>query len=129
MAGSFLLDTNIVIAAIDREESVASRLAESNGLSVSSVVLGELYFGALKSFNVEDNLARLDEFATAVPVVGCDGITGWHYAQVKNALRSKGRPIPDNDIWIAAQALQHGLTLVSRDKHFREVDGLVVESW
>ncbi|MGD0091974.1 MAG: type II toxin-antitoxin system VapC family toxin [Planctomycetota bacterium] len=129
MGGSVLLDSNIVIAIMDQEEEVAARLVGADDLAVSSVVLGELYFGALKSLNVEDNLRRLDEFSTNVAVVGCDAVMGWHYAQVKNGLRTKGRPIPDNDIWIAAQALQHGLTVASRDQHFREIDGLTVEVW
>jgi len=48
---------------------------------------------------------------------------------VRDRLRLKGRPIPENDIWIAAVALQHGLPLATRDDHFNEVDGLRVENW
>ena len=51
------------------------------------------------------------------------------YGQIKNNLRAKGRPIPENDIWIAALAKQYGLTLVTRDGHFGEVDGLAIEAW
>jgi tRNA(fMet)-specific endonuclease VapC len=51
------------------------------------------------------------------------------YGVIKNALRAKGRPIPENDIWIAAIAMQYHLTLVARDGHFQEVDGLVVGQW
>lgn len=62
-------------------------------------------------------------------VLGCDAETARRYGEVKNGLRQKGRPIPENDIWIAAIALQYDLTLVARDVHFGEVDGLKVEAW
>jgi tRNA(fMet)-specific endonuclease VapC len=48
---------------------------------------------------------------------------------IKAALRTSGRMIPDNDIWIAASAMQHGLTLATRDQHFQAVDGLQTVSW
>jgi tRNA(fMet)-specific endonuclease VapC len=51
------------------------------------------------------------------------------YARVRVALKRKGRPIPENDIWIAAQALQHDLVLVTSDAHFKEIDDLKVEQW
>jgi len=59
----------------------------------------------------------------------CDIETATHYARIKNDLRLKGKPIPENDIWIAALALQHGLILATRDAHFGEVDGLTVVRW
>ncbi len=88
----------------------------------------ELYYGARKSARVAANLARIDD-ATSSAVLVCDTATGQQYGQIKNSLRQKGRPIPENDIWIAAIAQQYQLTLVSRDEHFREVDGLSVERW
>ena len=59
----------------------------------------------------------------------CDTATAQQYGDIKNQLRAKGRPIPENDIWIAAIAMQYQLTLVARDGHFHEVDGLQVETW
>ena len=58
-----------------------------------------------------------------------DEATTIRYAEVKNKLRKKGRPIPENDIWIAAIALRHGLPILTRDQHFNEVDGLAVLTW
>jgi len=51
------------------------------------------------------------------------------YGRVKNELHRKGTPIPENDVWIAALALQHGLAVATRDRHFDAVDGLCVEAW
>ncbi len=58
-----------------------------------------------------------------------DAQTARRYGQVKDSLRQKGRPLPENDLWIAALAEQHSLVLVSRDAHFAEVEGLECESW
>ena len=96
---------------------------------IPSIVLGELYFGARKSRRVKENLARIDEFAVSNVVLGCDTETARYYGEIKNALREKGRPIPENDVWIAAIALQYDLTLTSRDAHLGEIDHLKVESW
>jgi len=96
---------------------------------VSSTTIGELYYGAYKSGRVAANLARVEEFIVMTNVLGCDTATAKYYGQIRNSLRSRGRPIPENDIWIAAVAMQHQLTLVSRDIHFQYVDGLLLERW
>ena len=129
MSGSVLLDTNIVIALFAEDDSVQAHLADAPEVLVPSIVLGELYYGALKSGQVEANVARVDEFASSVPIVACDAATARVYGRIKKLLRVKGRPIPENDIWIAAIAHQHELELISRDDHFREVEGLRVQAW
>lgn len=129
MAGRFLLDTNIVIALIGREATAEAALAKAAAVYVPAVVLGELYFGARKSSRVSANVKQVDEFAAANVIVPSDASTAHHYGEARDALRRKGRPIPENDIWIAAVALQHALVLASRDAHFGEVDGLSVEAW
>jgi tRNA(fMet)-specific endonuclease VapC len=129
MSGRFLLDTNIVIAIFAEESAVLERAAAADEVFVPAVALGELYYGARKSARSETNIARIDEFAAAAAVLGCDAVTAQQYGQIKNDLRAKGRPIPENDIWIAAVALQHGLTVVSRDDHFAEVTDLPREVW
>lgn len=128
-AGSYLLDTNILLAVFAQDMAVLARLATTQQVYIPSIVLGELYYGAFNSGRVVENVARVDEAARSARVLACDAVTGGHYGQVKLSLRRKGRPIPENDVWIAALALQHGLTLVSRDAHFMHVDGLVLESW
>jgi len=129
MNGSLLLDTNVVIAILAQDPAVCQRLAEATEVFIPSIVLGELYYGARKSIRVESNVEIVDRFAAASRVLLCDSITAQHYGRFKNLLSEKGRPIPENDIWIAAIAEQHKLTLVSRDAHFNEVQGLPVEFW
>ena len=127
MNGKYLLDTNIIIALFAGDAAVQQRLREAGQVFISSIALGELYYGAQKSMRVRDNVRRIDEFALSAPILGCDHDT--EYGRIKNRLRARGRPIPENDIWIAAQARQHRLVLVARDDHFLEVDELVLESW
>lgn len=129
MSGKYLLDTNIVIALFANDASVMESLTKAEEVFIPSVVIGELFYGAHKSARAKDNLARIDEFASSNLVLGCDMETARIYGDVKNALRIKGHPIPENDIWIAAIAIQHNLTLVSRDGHFNEIENLKVVVW
>jgi tRNA(fMet)-specific endonuclease VapC len=129
VSGSYLLDTNIVIPFLRGEQTVIDQFDQAEEILLPSIVLGELDFGARKSGRTPENLARIEELSRQVIVLNCDTDTARHYGSIKNALRLKGRPIPDNDIWIAAIARQYQLTLVIRDAHFSEVDKLRVEVW
>jgi tRNA(fMet)-specific endonuclease VapC len=71
---------------------------------------------------------RLAE-ANEVFGVACDTATAQQYGDIKSKLRAKGRPIPENDIWIAASVMPYPLALVAHDRHFHEVDGLQIEDW
>ncbi len=128
MAGRVLLDTNVIIAFFSGEKAVSQRFTDAEVL-VSSTVLGELYYGARKSAHAAANITRIEQFAAAVQVLSCDADTAQLYGRIRDRLRLKGRPIPENDIWIAAVALQHGLPLATRDEHFNKVDGLRTENW
>ena len=129
MSGSVLLDTNILIGILAKDEAILSRLVETEAVFLPSIALGELYFGAFKSAHPDDNAERIDRLAASTAILYCDGNTALHYGRIKTGLRAKGRPIPENDIWIAAIAQQHGLTVVSRDLHFREIENLTVAEW
>ena len=129
MNGRFLLDTNIVIAIFAKDSSVLDQLAQAAEVFVPSIVLGELFYGAGKSSQAQPNIARIEEFAVGTVVLACDAATARQYGRIKNELRTRGRPIPENDIWIAAIAMQHGLTVVSRDGHFKEIANLAVTTW
>jgi tRNA(fMet)-specific endonuclease VapC len=127
MSGRALLDTNAVIALFAGEPELVEAIANKTAVFLCVPVLGELRYGALASARVEQNLARLDGFAKAVAVLPCDNECVVFYSAVKFGLRKKGRPIPENDVWIAAIARQHRLSLISRDAHFQEVDELDLE--
>ena len=129
MSGRFLLDTNIIIALFADEEEVKNNLAQANEVFIPSNAIGELFYGARKSGRVQANLARVDELIANSTVLRCDTETARQYGEVKNQLRLKGRLLPENDIWIAAVALQHNLVLVTRDAHFQQVENLQSVNW
>ena len=129
MAGRFLLDTNVAIAVLEDDPAARERIGQADEVYVSVVALGELYLGARRSGRVTENVARVDELARRTPVIDCDHDTARQYGIIKRSLLEKGCPIPDNDIWIAALAREHGLILLTRDAHFAEVERLRVEGW
>lgn len=129
MSGKYLLDTNIVIALWGGDNDVVRQFNQNMLVYVPSIVFGELYYGAKKSARSDLNLARIDEFASSVEMIDVDFRDARLYGEIKDQLRKNGRPIPENDIWIAALAMRHELTLVTRDAHFQSVQGLKIEMW
>lgn len=129
MSGTYLLDTNAIIARIANDSALLALLAQADEIFVPVVALGEMYFGAEKSSRVTQNLAQVDSFAAGRRLLTCDPNTARWYGRITQQLRQQGRPIPQNDIWIAAIALQHTLTVVTRDQHFQHIDGLQIAAW
>lgn len=129
MSGEYLLDTNLVIALLRLEEDALSFLTKAKQTYLCSVVVGELRYGALCSANVEPNLEKIRKLETSSTVLACDAGTAERYAELKAELRRQGHPIPENDLWIAALALQHSLTLVTRDAHFAVLPALSRTTW
>jgi tRNA(fMet)-specific endonuclease VapC len=129
MSGRYLLDTNVAIRVLNREVDLESRRDRGLEAFLCVTVVGELLFGAAKSASPDDNRSRIERLLDVCPLIPHDLDTAKRYGALKAAQRSKGRPIPENDIWVAASALQHGLILAARDRHFEYVAGLDVEVW
>jgi tRNA(fMet)-specific endonuclease VapC len=129
MSGRYVIDTNIVLALFEGDEAVIDRIEIVDEVFVPSLVIGELYYGALKSGRPRENMTRVTEFAHASSVLACDAETGRWYGILKDLLRQKNAFLPENDVWIAALALQYGLTLVTRDPQFGEITNLRSERW
>ena len=132
MSSLYLLDTNILIAALKGLDKIRRRL-ESEQLSairLSAIVLGELEFGAEKSAYGERNRARLTALAQRLPLVGIDYSTTRHYGKIRALLERQGTPVGANDTWIASQALAIDATLVTdNEREFSRVPGLSLENW
>ena len=109
--------------------NVLDNVIRAREVFVPAIAVGELVYGALKSARVAENLQQVDAFVKANVILPCDAKTAEWYGHIKNVLRTKGRPIPENDLWIAALARQYGLTLATRDAHFQNIDGLAVVYW
>ena len=98
-------------------------------LYLPTIVLGELFLGAHLSARVHDNLEQVKALEKIYPILPCNNGTAEAYGRLSVHLQRKGRPIPDNDIWIAAIAHQRNLTLVTRDSHFQYIDFLSLLVW
>ena len=126
---NYLLDTNIIIQMFTGDPTIQEKMLNGNNLFLASPALGELYYGAQKSDKVTENLHRINTFVENHIFLSCDLETAQWFGIIKNQLRRKGRLIPDNDIWIAAIAMQYNLILVTHDAHFDEVESLQTERW
>ena len=129
MSGNFLLDTSVLIELFAKDQDILAKLEKAESTYIPSIALGELHYGARKSSRIEKNLEQLGQLASEVVILPCDAETSYWYGMIKDGLRKTGHPIPENDIWIAAIALQHSLTLATRDKHFQSVENLKIEMW
>lgn len=125
----FLMDTNAIIALQRDNDALKKLLSTASDVFVPAIAVGELYYGAYKSRRVEDNRKNVASFIANRFVLNVDVNTADIYGQVKQILRTKGRPIPENDIWIAALSIQYDLTLITADAHFNEVDNLKLQGW
>lgn len=124
-----LLDTNIIIAVFGGYADLKWQIAYDAQYLVPCIVVGELLYGAHFSAEIRNNLREIEAFIDVMTVVDCSRETAVHFGKTKSELRKRGSLIPDNDIWIACIALQHDLTLVTRDAHFQAVPGLAFETW
>ncbi len=129
MSGSFLLDTNLIIAAINREPGVTTQLSESAGATISVISEGEMRYGIAHSAFPDENLERFKRIAERLTVLPVDIPVSKWYGYLKHRQRRRGLPVPDNDLWIAATAMRHELTLVTRDRHFDRIEGLTKATW
>lgn len=122
-----ILDTNVYSAVRHGDQSALECLARADRVCMSVVVMGEILFGAEAGSQTQRNQDDLDEFLSEpqVDVLDVTQETAAWYGRIKAALRKKGKPIPDNDAWIAAHAMEHSASVISYDEHFRYVDGLI----
>jgi tRNA(fMet)-specific endonuclease VapC len=129
MSGEIALDTSIAVRFLNGDTAIAERVLALPEIILPMVVVGELLFGAENSARSLQNLPRYLEFIEACIAIPLGRETAEAYAQTRLALKRKGRPIPMNDIWIAAQCLERGWVLVTNDTDFDYVDGLILEHW
>jgi tRNA(fMet)-specific endonuclease VapC len=129
-AGSgILLDTSIVIDHFRGDSRIHQALESAVALYLPTIVLGELYYGAFRSAHREKQIEQVRHFLRAAIVIGIDAKTSETYGHIRSELSQAGLPIPENDIWIAALALQHRLPLATRDQHFGRIAGIEILSW
>jgi len=124
-----MLDTNAVSAFAEGNPSVREKIAAGPGPYLPVIVIGEYRFGLLGARDRERRLAWLEELAGYWTVLEVSADTAATYAEIRQALKERATPIPSNDVWIAALARQHNLSVLSDDTHFDKVPGIRRVSW
>lgn len=122
-----LLDTNAYTGFKRGHPEVVDHMRRSGGVLLSTIVAGELLFGFHHGARFERNRAELEAFLDRpeVSLLPVSLATADRFGRISAALRRKGRPLPTNDVWIAAHTMESGAELLSFDDHFAGVDGLV----
>jgi len=121
-----LIDTNIYSLAMRGDTNIVSILQRVESIFVTPVIVGELLAGFKGGNREKQNRIQLQQFLDSprVAVLNIDENTSGFYSAVFHQLKKSGKPIPTNDLWIAASALQHQLALFSRDRHFEYVNNI-----
>jgi tRNA(fMet)-specific endonuclease VapC len=122
-----LLDTSAYVGFKVGVKEVVEIVAAAERIFFSPVVLGELMFGFRSGTRFKENMEDLDQFLQhdAVELIQIGGTTADRYSRIASYLKQQGTPIPTNDIWIAAQTMECGAELITSDRHFEKVSGLV----
>ncbi len=123
-----IIDTNIYSNLLRGNNEVVGILQQVSYIGIAVISIGELLSGFKAGNRIKENRNQLGQFLDSPRVTICqvDIDTAEHYSAILNKLKKNGTPIPTNDIWIAAVALQHGLPLYTLDKHFSYVEGLLL---
>ncbi len=129
MNGDYALDTSIVIKIFAEDKEVMKKVEQCREVYIPSTVIGELYYGAYNSTNLQKNVKRIEELIETTPILDSNIVTAKQYGLIKKDLKIQGTPIPENDIWIAAIANQFDLKLAGRDDHFKNIESLNYEEW
>ncbi len=123
------LDTNAVSDFAAGSDALGALLMPFQSLALPVTVVGEYRYGLMGSKKRVQLEEWFDELLREIRVFEATSRTARVYARVRQQLRAAGTPIPENDVWIAASAIEHRVPLVTRDKHFKVVKGLEVLAW
>ena len=122
-----LLDTSAYVGFKRKIEEVVNIIASAELILFSPIIMGELMFGFRNGNRFKENMVDLNNFLEheVVEFIQIGKITSDRYSRIALHLKRQGTPIPSNDIWIAAQAMEHGAELITLDRHFENITGLV----
>lgn len=120
------LDTNIAIEFLNNNEVVINRINKFEVVFLPIIVCGELLFGAINSDRRRRNEKKYIGFIESCRVINTNDFIANKYAEIRLELKKKGKPIPENDIWIAALCIVYNIPLFSNDKHFKVINELMI---
>jgi len=129
MNGKISLDTNIVIRLFKNDTHITKNLSSAPTIYLPVPVIAELLFAARNSSRPKENLKIYNEFIDICKVLDISRKTADCYSSIRLALKQKGCPIPENDIWIASICVEKDIPLVTGDAHFDNIDNLKIIRW
>jgi predicted nucleic acid-binding protein len=123
-----LVDTNAYVSFKRNDPPAVETIRTSEYIGINIIVLGELYGGFKGGSKELENRKELEQFLDSprVDIVLMDEETAEFYAKIYWELKRKGKPVPGNDMWVAASAMRHGLALFTFDDHFKHISGLLL---
>ena len=126
MSGKCMVDTNAIIRLLHADQRAVELFDQAASVSISSIVAGELFYGAENSSRKQENLDIFSKFLSKYEIIGVDLYISQTYGEIKCRMKKLGITIPENDLWIAATAMSNQYPLISFDGHFSRIDGLQV---
>ena len=120
------LDTNIVIDIFNNKKNIITILNSYQTIYLPITVCGELLFGAKNSAKYQENEPKCHAFISNCNLLNINELIAEEYAKTRNELKKKGRPIPENDIWIAATCIVNNVPLLTFDSDFNHVNDLTI---
>ena len=124
-----ILDTNALSAVADNVSGAVQVFIGAGAIALPVIVLGEYQFGIAQSRLRSHYETWLDRLIATSRILDIDEQTAKQYAQLRVELKKVGKPIPSNDVWVAALCRQHSLPILSRDGHFDAVSGVTRLTW
>jgi tRNA(fMet)-specific endonuclease VapC len=126
-----MLDTNAYVGFKRNVVEIVEFIVGAELILFSPIVLGELMFGFRNGTRFKENMDDLNNFLQheAVELAQIGDLTSDRYSRIAVQLKRQGTPIPTNDIWIAAQTMEHGVELITSDQHFEKINGLVYSTF
>ena len=124
-----ILDTNALSAFVDGEPEIGAILGAQHRVAIPVIVLGEFRYGIIGSRHRKTYEEWLNAHLRHFDLLAITAETTVPYAALRATLKRLGRPIPANDAWIAALAVQYRLPILSRDEHFDELSGVQRIGW
>jgi tRNA(fMet)-specific endonuclease VapC len=118
------IDSNIAIYLLNGKEDVFKKLEDYQTLYIPITVVGELLYGALNSAKPDINIQKYKLFFASCITLDINNIVAEHYSYIRKELKNIGKPIPENDIWIAATCLAYEVSFITSDKHFSYIKDL-----
>ena len=124
-----MLDTSAYSAFLRGNQQIKLSLQHADEIFLNPIIIGEVLAGFIMGKKERKNRTILHEFLSSprVKIVGIDEETSERYGAITNYLRKEGTPIPTNDLWIAASAMQYGFKILTTDKHYLKVPQIIVE--